>query len=547
MTECFSTYTLFLQPKLGKTRALEEKPYWIQVGQKIDGIQEGELFGYAVDQSDDGMFFAASAEKYNHGDTTPDVGRVQVYKRVDGDAWFKMGDPIVGWDPSSNQGNAVKLSSNGKILAVGSDDTYDDAGHIQVYYWVFKTDTWKALGSEIKGKFAKDELGWYFDLSEDGKTIVAGSVGHNATHNADGKTEVYQFNDGNWDLKGQPIIGYHNVTGEGNAYYGWSVAISASGDRILTSGLYDGIVEQGAVQVFDYDQSTDNWIQVGSTLFGDGEFDEFGQSVAMSKSGATIAVGAGCYYYCESTYSDYVRLYHWDEIKDDWAIIGELFPREGDITFGNSVSLSEDGERVGLVSVGKDYGYARVFENDGTMDWKQVGHDLVIEELKPFLDWGQIATLSGDGTHLVVGAPQGGKISAGQVKAYELTKASVLPYSDSENTYKVAAGCIDSENKVRFKWPRGQATKYKNCKFVKKKQTTRCKIPGVASMCPSTCGKCFENACNDGVLAWKKGTVDCAWVAENPVERCATFGSKNVCRKTCYSPMYDTLCYGKTE
>ncbi len=84
----------------------------------------------------------------------------------------------------------------------------------------------------------------------------------------------------------------------------------------------------------------------------------------MSKDGDTIAVGAVSYYYCHYD-QNYVRVYRWRDHYYPWTIIGEINPKESDIRFGMSISLSDDGGRLGLVTAATNYGYARVFQYEG--------------------------------------------------------------------------------------------------------------------------------------------------------------------------------------
>ncbi len=95
-------------------------------------------------------------------------------------------------------------------------------------------------------------------LSKDGKTIEVGLVGHDTRAGRDnGLTEVYSFNNATltWGQKGNRILGFHYKSRCYDAQYGWSVAMSASGNRVRKSGIYDGDSKEyywsGAVKVYD--------------------------------------------------------------------------------------------------------------------------------------------------------------------------------------------------------------------------------------------------------------------------------------------------------
>ncbi len=69
-----------------------------------------------------------------------------------------MGSAIIGLERSANLGNTVKLSDNGQFLAIGSDDTDDNAGHIDVYKWSGREKDWVPFGNRLVGKQAGGEF-----------------------------------------------------------------------------------------------------------------------------------------------------------------------------------------------------------------------------------------------------------------------------------------------------------------------------------------------------------------------------------------------------
>ncbi len=162
---------------------------------------------------------------------------------------------------------------------------------------------------------------------------------------------------------------------------------------------------------------------------------------------------------------------------------------------------------------------------------------MIIDELIDGTD-GHIMSLSCDCTHMVVGASEAGIYNRGHIKAYELAV---------DETTSPVAGCVDSANKIGFKIPKGRC---RNCKFVGSKMS-RCKEAKVAAMCPLICGKWFENACKDSPLKWWIGkeaprSFSCSWVARNPM-MCRSRVNASICRKTCHTSMYETLCMEKDE
>lgn len=546
---------------VGKQRALQgiAPVFWTKVGQTlmIKDKSAYDEFGYATDISADGSVVAVGAGSFDDGNST-DAGLVQVYMLRNfkkGPRWVPKGEPIIG-DEEDEAGWALKLAKNGNVIAIGSDDSNDDAGHVKVYQWWAKQKKWVQLGQTIVGDHPDDESGWGIDLSEDGLTLVIGSPEYDngGDDSADsGLTKIFTYDKAakEWILKGNPIIGV-NFPNTTDTYYGWTVGLDRSGDRVITGGPFDSNEEieyTGAVMVFDYNSENGDWDQVGETIFGNGTETEFGIGVAMSKDGDTIAVSAGCYYYCEyndridddfdGNHNDYVHIYN---LRGGvWTLIGELFPEDFEFGFGQSISISDDGTKLGVGAASYDHvgesemdnGYAKVYQYNGDFDWTQVGQDLLVKDNDDG-ETGSYIQLSGDGMNLIVGAHQAGK-------TYKAGLANVYKIADDEETSPVA-GCEDSM--VPFKLNNG---KNYSCKRVKPNQ---CKNDSIASMCPLKCKKCLDNACNDGALKVKvanKKFVDCESAPKNfkyPKSNKSTCkpGVATACRKTCHSKMYDLLC-----
>lgn len=146
------------------------------------------------------------------------------------------------------------------------------------------------------------------------------------------------------------------------------MATTLNGKRIAvgTSDFRDSNNDtRGAVQVFDFVNGA--WQQMGSTLFGEAEYDEFGSDVKMNTDGTSLIAGA---------------------IKND---------NPG----------------------GGNAGHARVFDWNGT-DWEQRGEDIDGSNFNDNL--GESVAMSADGQHIVVASPSISEVSAydwGAVSAVE--------------------------------------------------------------------------------------------------------------------------------
>jgi FG-GAP repeat len=73
------------------------------------------------------------------------------------------------------------------------------------------------------------------------------------------------------------------------------VALSADGSRVAAGAVIndDGFPNSGHVRVFSQSNGpSSTWVQIGRNRFGDGRNNQFGFSVAMSASGSRLIVGA---------------------------------------------------------------------------------------------------------------------------------------------------------------------------------------------------------------------------------------------------------------
>jgi hypothetical protein len=90
---------------------------WTQLGSDIDGESIGDLAGFSVDLSDDGLKVALGAILGDENDVH--TGYVSVYQYI-GNDWVKVGNNISGISSGVQFGYSVALNSNGQVLAIGS-------------------------------------------------------------------------------------------------------------------------------------------------------------------------------------------------------------------------------------------------------------------------------------------------------------------------------------------------------------------------------------------------------------------------------------------
>jgi Flp pilus assembly pilin Flp len=269
-------------------------------GSEIDGEAASDYSGESVSLSSDGSVVAIGA--YGNDGNATDAGHVRIYKNISG-TWTQVGADIDGEAANNYFGNAVSLSSDGTIVAIGAyanDGNGTDAGHVRVYKNI--SGTWTQVGADIDGEAASDHSGVSVSLSSDG-SIVIGAVNHNGT----GHVRVYKYisSTSTWTQLGSDIDGEY-----GSDYFGSAVSLSNDGTILAIGAQYnDG--KNGRFsnvgQVVIYENISGTWSKV-SSIFGEGANDHSGWSVSLSSDGNTVAIGAH-YNDGNGTDSGHVRVY----------------------------------------------------------------------------------------------------------------------------------------------------------------------------------------------------------------------------------------------
>lgn len=252
----------------------------IQQGEKLTaGGEAGEgLFGASVALSADGDTALVGAPSDDGG-----VGAAWVFTRT-GSTWSQQGGKLTGAGERGRAafGTAVALSGDGDTAVIGGPSDGGDAGAA----WVFTRSgaTWTQLGEKLTGggESGGGAFGRSVALSSDGSTAVIGGP-FDAGHA--GAAWVFTRAGATWSPQGEKLTGH---TGVDKAFFGYSVALSADGDRALVGGHdYNDV---GAVWAFARSGAT--WKQT-QQLAGGGEvgFGAFGSSVALSSDGSTALIG----------------------------------------------------------------------------------------------------------------------------------------------------------------------------------------------------------------------------------------------------------------
>jgi len=390
---------------------------YLQIGIDIDGEATGDESGFSVAMSKDGSIMAIGAP---NNDATPnDSGHVRVYRLVN-QTWTQMGTDIDGAVANDFFGQAVSLSADGTILAVGAPDHNYNAisnnGQVKIYRW--NGTTWGS-GEEINPITHQTtqnlNFGSALQLSNDGNTIVIGGRGYSTSQ---GVYYVYVYEEGAWNQK---HMEFGQATGDA---LGYSVSISGDGTRV--AGGANNPDGTSYVRTVYYNSTTQQWLPLGEYINSENPGDEFGFSIKFSRDGHRLAVGAPR----NTSSTGHVRVFEYST-TNGWTQLGSDVDGEalGDQS-GTSVALSDDGSVLVVGAnlndgTGTDAGHVRVYSY-GVSGWERVGKDLDAEALGDELGWS--VAISGDGSRVAAGAKSndGTGTSAGHVRVYDQLKRSYL-------------------------------------------------------------------------------------------------------------------------
>ena len=305
---------------------------------------DGDQFGFSLSLSDDGNTLAVGANaedssaKGINGDQNDNsmqsAGAVYIYAR-NSTTWTQQAYlKAPNTAPNVQFGYSVALSSDGNTFAVSS---FDEGGSSRtvingpngpfplgrngtgaIYVYTRSGSTW-TLQSYLKVSNAEngDSLGVVVSISDDGNTIAGGildedcmSAGVNPSSPCDndvkddtsvGAVAVFVRQGSQWAQ--QAFIKPSNPGKED--WFGSRLQLSGDGNTLAVSaqledggaqgidGKQDDDTAQEAGAVYLFARNNTQWAQRFYVKSSNNEaFDEFGSSVALSRDGRTLAVGA---------------------------------------------------------------------------------------------------------------------------------------------------------------------------------------------------------------------------------------------------------------
>lgn len=155
----------------------------------------------------------------------------------------------------------------------------------------------------------------------------------------------------------------------------------------------------GLVRIFEWDETSKEWEQIGQDLVGTRLYGQFGNSVSHSYQGNRLRVVSGEFF------ASIVRINDYNSTAGIWESAGKGLVSEGrNEWFGHSVSLSENGDvlAIGCRQAHEGRGATHIFQwNDETNNWLPMEEMNILDQTIGYSTTAVV--LSGDGNVVAVG------------------------------------------------------------------------------------------------------------------------------------------------
>lgn len=171
---------------------------WVMRGNVINGENAGDSSGRSTAISNDGNTVAISG--YLNDDKANNAGHVRVFDWDSGtSAWVQRGADIDGEADGDTSGTCLDMDQTGNIVAIGAsanDGNGQNSGHVRVYKWDANSGAsgeWVQKGEDIDGEAASDASGVDVKMSADGRILAIGAFGNDANGASSGHVRVYKL------------------------------------------------------------------------------------------------------------------------------------------------------------------------------------------------------------------------------------------------------------------------------------------------------------------------------------------------------------------
>ena len=213
------------------------------------------------------------------------AGKVIVYKQT-GSTWSTLGQPLYGV-AGEQLGTSVSLNGSGDVIAysVGTSKTTPySAVYIKEYNST--TNTWSSLGTPITASGTITLTNSKVSINDSGDIIAYGSPAFSSSR---GQVKMYKYLSGTWTSLGQPLSG-----AAVNDNFGRTISLNSLGTKLAVASHQNdaGGSNSGCVDIYEYNELSNLWAQIGSKLIGPATNANFGWSVDLNDVGDVVVVGA---------------------------------------------------------------------------------------------------------------------------------------------------------------------------------------------------------------------------------------------------------------
>jgi hypothetical protein len=254
---------------------------WVQKGADIDGENPNDLSGQAISMGDANTIAIGAPDNSWAG---ADAGHVRIFE-WNGTAWTQKGDDLDGMAAGDNFGFSVSMpdANTVAISGINNDNAATNAGHVVVYEW--DGASWIQKGFEFAGENEDDKIGTSVCMP-DADHLAIGSHLVDANGVDAGMVRIYEWNGTAWQQLGSDIVG--EAAGD---LAGFSVSMPDINTVAVGSNNSDNstISDTGNARIFSWNGT--DWVQEGSTIYGEAAYDYSGRSVSMPNAN-TVAIGA---------------------------------------------------------------------------------------------------------------------------------------------------------------------------------------------------------------------------------------------------------------
>eukprot|EP00980_Cylindrotheca_fusiformis_P016542 scaffold4957_cov111-Cylindrotheca_fusiformis.AAC.1 len=286
----FSSFAAFCAPLLlvhSQEVQSQESSFFHRQGRNADDVNPSLSLSLSSPQGKE--VNAASKQTSNHDfkDATPSNHHRLL---AAADSFWEEVNSFDKLEDASDGGYRVSISGDGTFLAAapGSYDANEYAGIVQ-FFQKQAGGTWEENADlRLEGNSSLDLFGRAVSLSNDGKRVAIGAKqddGADGSKSDSGSVSVYDIDDSTGKWKDPQVINGENAEDES----GYSVALSKDG-KTLAIGAPGN--DAGHVRVYHKDDDASSFEQIGENIYGEAAKDQFGFSVALSANGSVLAVGA---------------------------------------------------------------------------------------------------------------------------------------------------------------------------------------------------------------------------------------------------------------